>query len=54
MDAGLAARIERFKKALAAFEAASDEEMAVEIAARVSQFAAPLCHRLMDRLERDD
>ena len=41
MDAGLAARIERFKKALAAFEVASDEEMAVEIAARVSQFAAP-------------
>ncbi len=33
---------------------AYDEAMAIRIAAFVREHAAPLCHRLMARLERDD
>lgn len=33
---------------------AYDEDMAIEIAAHIRQYAAPLCHRLIVRLERDD
>lgn len=33
---------------------AYDEVMAVRIAAFVREHAAPLCHRLLSRLERDD
>lgn len=33
---------------------AYDEEMSIEIAAYVRKYAAPLCHALIARLERDD